>query len=305
VSEICAYYGHVLTDRMLDSGKVEFFASCEYAGDGQIVSRISRQRFEVPERCRIVDARYLAPDIPATTPAPFEVADGARVVPVNDLARLAEAPSQYVIVGSGKTAADACIWLLGRGVDANTICWVRQRDPWMLNRAVVQPDPAVFIGMSADTMQAATAATSPDDLFLRLEDAGIMLRIDRSVAPTMAKAPTLAAWELEQLRSIEHVVRLGHVRQVAPGRINLDDGSVTIAKDALVVHCAASGLQLPAAHTDVGRDRDHIAADPSRVPLLRGGHSPGTSRPLVTTTRRRTGCAHPRPMRTRWRSGRT
>ena len=199
--EICAYYGHILSDRMLESGRVEFFANCEYASARQIVSRISGQRFEVSPRCRIVDARYLAPDIPATTPPPFEVAADARVIPVNDLARLGEAPAQYVIVGSGKTATDACIWLLAHGVDAAAICWVRPREPWMLNRAVVQPDPAVFLGMAADTMEAAAAATSLADLFLRLEDAGIMLRIDRSVMPTMAKAPTLAGWELEQLRT--------------------------------------------------------------------------------------------------------
>ena len=235
----------ILADRMLESGKVEFFANCEYVGDRQIVSRISGERLEVSQRCRIVDARYLAPDIPADTPPPFDVADGARVIPVNDLARLAEAPSQYVIVGSGKTATDACVWLLARGVDPDAICWVRPRDPWMLNRAVVQPDPAVFLGMAADTMQAAAAAASLEDLFLRLEDAGIMVRIDRSVTPTMAKTPTLASWELEQLRTIEHVVRLGHVRRVEPGRITLEDGSVAIAKDALVVHCAASGLKYP------------------------------------------------------------
>ena len=72
VSEICAYYGHVLTDRMLPSGKVEWFPSCDYVGDGRLVSRVSGRRFEVPERCRVVDARYLAPDIPALTPPPFE-----------------------------------------------------------------------------------------------------------------------------------------------------------------------------------------------------------------------------------------
>jgi hypothetical protein len=199
----------------------------------------------VPQRCRIVDARYLSPDIPADTPPPFEVEDGARVIPVNDLARVAHAPGQYVIVGSGKTATDACIWLLAQGVDPDAICWVRPRDPWMLNRAVIQPDPAVFLGMAADMMQAAVAAASLEDLFLRLEDAGIMLRIDRSVAPTMAKTPTLATWELEQLRTISDVVRLRHVRRVQPGRLTLDDGSVGIAKDALVVHCAASGLRYP------------------------------------------------------------
>ncbi len=245
VSEICSYYGHVLTDRMLESGKVELFPSCEYVGDGQFVSRISGQRFEVPQRCRVVDARYLGPDIPAVTPPPFEVAARARVIPVNDLVGLTEAPRQYVVVGSGKTATDAVVWLLAQGVAPDAICWVRPRDPWMLNRAVVQPDPAVFTGMVADTMQAAAAASSLDDLFLRLEDAGIMLRIDRTVTPTMAKAPTLATWELEQLRTIEHVVRRGHIRCVEPGRIAFDDGSVAVAKDALVVHCAASGLKYP------------------------------------------------------------
>jgi hypothetical protein len=52
-------------------------------------------------------------------------------------ALLDHASSQYVIVGSGKTATDACIWLLDNGVDPGAICWVRPRDPWMLNRAVI------------------------------------------------------------------------------------------------------------------------------------------------------------------------
>ncbi len=245
VAEICAYYGQV-ADRMLVSGKVELLTSCEYVGERQVVSRISGQRFAVPERCRIVDARYLAPDIPAETPPPFEVAAGARVVPVNQLVGLTEAPSQYVVVGSGKTATDACIWLLARGVDPDAVCWVRPRDPWMLNRAVVQPHPEVFLGMVADTMQAASEAASLEELFLRLEDAGIMLRIDRSVTPTMAKTPTLATWELEQLRTFNNVVRRGHIRRVEPGRLCFDDGAVEVARDAVVVHCAASGLKYPA-----------------------------------------------------------
>ena len=150
-----------------------------------------------------------------------------------------------MIVGSGKTATDACVWLLESGVDPDSICWVRPREPWMFDRAVLQPDPAVFIGMAADIMEAASAASSPDDLFLRMEAAGVMLRIDPSVTPTMAKTPTLAQWELELLRSIERVVRLGHVRGVEPGRIELDDGDAAIHRDAVVVHCAASGLQYP------------------------------------------------------------
>jgi hypothetical protein len=241
-SEVCAYYERMLA-RLQESGGVEFFADCEYIGDRTFVSRISGERFAVSERCRIVDAHYLAPVIPAEKPPPFGVADDARVIPVNELARLQEVPSQYVIVGSGKTATDTCIWLLARGVDPDAICWVRPRDPWMLNRAVIQPDPVVFLGMVADTMQAAEEAASLEDLFLRLEDAGIMLRIDRSVTPTMAKTPTLAMWELEQLRTIDNVVRRGHIEKVGRGKVEFANGSVAIADDALVVHCAGEGLR--------------------------------------------------------------
>ncbi|GGU13613.1 pyridine nucleotide-disulfide oxidoreductase [Nocardioides albus] len=242
-AEICAYYARVL-DGMVESGKVQFFPNCEYVGDSAVVSHISGERLEMPG-ARIVDARYLAPSIPAEKPPPFGVGEGARVLTVNDLARLEATPSQYVVVGSGKTATDACIWLLSRGVDPDAICWVRPRDPWMINRALVQPDPAIFLGMAADTMQLAERSTSLEDLFLRLEDAGIMLRIDRAVMPTMAKAPTLATWELEQLRTLENVVRRGHLRHVDRGSLIFADGSLAVAADALVVHCAADGLKYP------------------------------------------------------------
>jgi hypothetical protein len=115
----------------------------------------------------------------------------------------------------------------------------------MLNRAVVQPDPAIFLAMAADTMAAAAAASSADNAFLRMEEAGVMLRIDRSHTPTMAKTPTLAHWELDRLRQVENVVRMGHLRRVAPGRLIFADSEVAVARDALVVHCAAAGFTYP------------------------------------------------------------
>ena len=121
--------------------------------DRTVVSRISGRTWEVPASCRVVNAHYLAPSIPAESSAPFSVADDARAVTVNDVVRLEEAPSQYVVVGSGKTATDACVWLLGQGVDPDAICWVRPRDPWMLNRALIQPDPEVFLGVPATTLR--------------------------------------------------------------------------------------------------------------------------------------------------------
>jgi hypothetical protein len=248
VSEILAYYDDIMHRRFVASGRVTFLGGSEYQADGDahlVTSLVSGETREVAVRRRVVDARYVAPTIPATTPAPFGVADDVRAVAVNELARLTGAASNYVVVGSGKTATDGIIWLLANGVPQERIVWVRPREPWMLNRAMVQPDPAVAVGLAADTFAAAADAESLDDLFLRLEAAGVMLRIDTSVMPTMAKTPTLGAWELDLLRTIEHVVRLGHIRHVTRREIVCDEGSIPLPPDALVVHCAASGLQYP------------------------------------------------------------
>jgi hypothetical protein len=242
-AELCAYYAHVMQDRLIGSDKVRFYPGCEYLGDGQFVSRLSGKRHQVRVARRVVDAHYLSPGIPSTTPAPFASDNGIPVVTVNDLVRLQGTPSTYVIVGAGKTATDACVWLLANGVDPDGICWVRSREPWMLNRAMVQPDPVVFLGTAADIMQAAARATSPDEVFLLLEEAGVMFRLDPSVRPTMAKVPTLGRWELDALRTIERVVRLGHLRRVQADRLVLDHGEVAIGHRAVVVHCAASGLR--------------------------------------------------------------
>lgn len=242
--EVVAYYARVL-ERLTASGRLTFFPNSEYLGGTEFVSLLSGKRYEVAGSPRMVDARYLSPDIPSRTAPPFAVSDDVRVIPVNALAQVAEAPGGYVIVGCGKTATDACVWLLDRGVDPDAICWVRPREPWMINRAVLQPDPVKVLGMAADTMDAAIASTSPEDMLLRLEELGVLLRIDTTVTPTMAKTPTIAAWEIERLRTIENVVRLGHIQSVESGSMTLTGGSVRTAPDALVVHCAAAGLKYP------------------------------------------------------------
>ena len=96
-----------------------------------------------------------------------------------------------------------------------------------------------------------------------------MLRIDRSVTPTMAKTPTLAPWELDLLRTSTTWSGVGtSCRRTADGSSSTD-GAVTVAADALVVHCAADGLQEPAAAADLATRGDHAAAGPGRLPLLR------------------------------------
>jgi len=246
-SEVLHYYD-ALERRLLASGRVEFLRAHEYRVDGaahHATSLVSGEVTDIGVRRRVVDATYLSPTVPATTPPPFGVADDVPVVAVNELARLGTAPSSFAVVGSGKTATDGIVWLLANGVPPDRIVWVRPREPWMLNRAMVQPDPVVALQLALAVMGSAAEAASLDELFLRLEAADVVLRIDPDRRATMAQTPTLGQWELDLLRTVERVVHLGHVRHVASSEIVLDGGAVDLPAGALVVHCAASGLQYP------------------------------------------------------------
>jgi hypothetical protein len=224
---------------------------CDYVGEHRFVSRLSGDQYQVKVRKRLVDATYLEPSVPASYAPPFEVAPGARCVPVGDLVRVAERADGYVIIGAGKTALDACSWLLETGVSPGDIRWIKPREAWFLNRAFAQGGELVgtlFEGLSLQ-VEAAAQATSLEDLFHRLEATGQLLRVDGSVTPTMFKSPTVSVGEAEQLRRIEGVVRLGKVRRIERGEIVLDHGRIPTSARTLHVHCAAPGLNpAPAVH---------------------------------------------------------
>ena len=241
-AEICGYFDDIMRHRFLTSGRVRFFPMSDYLGGGRVVSRVTGQVTDVTVRRCIVDATYMSSRVPATDPAPFAVADGARCIPVGQLAALAEPARGYVIVGAGKTALDAICWLLDRGTDAAAITWIRPRDSWVLNRAFFQPGRTrTFAGIVLQ-LEAMVGSKSVDDVYLRLEADEVMFRTDRTVGPTMMKGATVSRRELEQLRRIENVVRLGHVERIERDRIVLEQGSISTTGDVLHVHCAASGL---------------------------------------------------------------
>ena len=160
---------------------------------------------EVTVRRKVVDARYLEASVPATHTPAFDVAPGARVVPINDLPAAARSVSSYTVLGSGKTAVDACMWLLDNDVEPERIRWVRPRDAWFHDRAHFQPLEqvgAIMDGISLDA-EAGAEAESIADLCDRLEASGRLFRIDPSRPATMYRGTMLSARELAALRQIE------------------------------------------------------------------------------------------------------
>ena len=83
---------------------------------------------------------------------------------------------------------------------------------------------------------------SIEEVYERLEEREIVFRIDPSVEPAILKGATSSRGELEQLRRVENVVRLGHVERIDLDTITLEQGSIPTSAEHLHVHCASPGL---------------------------------------------------------------
>jgi hypothetical protein len=122
---------------------------------------------------------------------------------------------------------------------------VRPRDPWLINRATIQPGARFqtqFAAAQADTLEAAAKADDIDDLFERLEAARQMLRLDRKVTPTMFRGASISEGEVEILSQIQDVVRLGHVAHIGRDELHLAQGSIVAEPDTLYVDCTAKAF---------------------------------------------------------------
>jgi hypothetical protein len=245
--EVCEHFAAAAA-ALTGTGRVRVLTRHDYlargSDSGQVRDLNTGELHDITARGKVVDARYMEGSIPATHAAPFDVATGARVVPVNELPNAAQTASSYAVLGSGKTAADACIWLLGNGVDPDRIRWVRPRDQWFYDRRHFQPleqVAAIMEGLSLDA-EAGAEAANIDELCERLEASGRLVRIDPSWPATMFRGTMLSTRELDALRQIADVVRLGHVRRIEADRIVLERGETKTGPGTLHVDCTALGL---------------------------------------------------------------
>ncbi|MFJ5520963.1 NAD(P)/FAD-dependent oxidoreductase [Streptomyces griseoluteus] len=245
VDDILAYYRQLMTHTLLPSGRVRYFPMTEHLGDGHCRSLVTGQEHRITARVRTVDATYQRVSVPAMRPPAYEVAPDVMCVPPNALVSLPSSPDRFTVIGGGKTGMDACLWLMQHGTDPASITWIVPHDAWLYDRALVQPGPrfaehitAVLTGQLEAIMQ----AESVDDLFERLEKCGRLVRLDPAVSPTRFRCATVSQAELDQLRRIEDVVRLGRVRSIGPDTIVLDDGELATMPTTVHVDCTADGL---------------------------------------------------------------
>jgi hypothetical protein len=248
-ASIVAYYDDVLERVLVPSGRVRFLGMVDHLGgaDGvhHLRSTLTGEDHTVRIRRRLVDATYTESSIPSRHTPEFTIDDDAEVVPPNDLVTRNLAASEYTVVGGGKTGMDTCGWLLEMGVDPGRIRWARSRDGWYFNRRFTQPRDMVgsFMQLQARWITAAAAAEDGYDFAHRLEASELFLRIDPACEPEAFRGATVSETEVEALRTIEDVVRLGRLRHVARGHLTFDDGEVATAPDNVTVDCTAAGVR--------------------------------------------------------------
>ena len=251
-SEILDYYDQVMQQRFLPSGRVTWLPMSEYRqgpqGNHHVMSLLGESRVEVVVNKKLVNATLVQTKVPATYGPRYSVMSQVQFIPVNRLPEIRRAHPCYTVVGAGKTAMDACLWLLANGAGAERIRWIRPRDPWMLDRANLQPFAENFEAAMygyINGFRAIVEATSPADLFRLLESYGVLMRFDPDVQPRAYRAAVVSRGELDMLRQIKDVIRLGHVNTIETNRIVLDDGAVDADPDTLYIDCSAVGINQP------------------------------------------------------------
>jgi len=244
-TEVLAYYERVM-EKLKSSGRLRFFPLSAWDGKRSFRSLADGEReYEVEVSRRLVNATYMNVEVPSIRPPRFAIDEGASVVPPNALHTLSAPPSGYVIVGAGKTGMDAVLFLLARGVDPDRIQWIMPNDAWLLDRA--QLVPGALARQALAPFKAMAHADSLESLLRISEAAGGLLRLDPEIWPRKYRCATVSREELQSLRRIEKVIRMGRVQRIGAHEIVLEEGSIETEPDRLHVDCTADGLARRAA----------------------------------------------------------
>ena len=242
--EVLSHFDLAMQQRFLPSGRIRWFPMSTVDSDGRIVSSMSGEYTDVIAH-KTVDAAHSQMQIPSVNGPSYDVEQGVTCIPPNDLPRYGVGHDQYVVVGAGKTAMDACVWLLDNGTPPDRIRWIMPRDSWLLDRRNYQPGEEYFAKVCkgiADQVEVVATADTIDDIYLGLEARDYLTRIDRAVTPEAYHCAVISPGELEQLRSISDIVRRGRVTRLTVDEIVLEQGVVQATPNPLYVDCSAHGI---------------------------------------------------------------
>lgn len=187
---------------------------------------------------KIVDARYLQPDLPVHVPPKFRFNSSViKCFPVNSLAAAKHEKSEhYVVIGAGKTGMDAISFLLHQEVDPDDIVWIVPNEAWITAREKIGSCMEFLYECTRllkeehlDSKSMKQVLTSTEFFqrgFVEWEKKGKAYRFQKDVLPTKFKDATLCSSELEFIAQVTRVVRKGRVLSIDDsGSIHFNDGT--------------------------------------------------------------------------------
>mmetsp|Transcript_10642 Transcript_10642/g.23503 ORF Transcript_10642/g.23503 Transcript_10642/m.23503 type:complete len:526 (-) Transcript_10642:54-1631(-) len=207
--------------------------------------------YKVQVNVKLIDGSSNVNIIPHDNPLQFPVDDEVRVMTPNQVYDANNAnptemlKNKYVVLGAGKTAMDAVVYLQRTmKIDPANIAWVISQDVWMSKlggggnptawgRALVKHDN--------DTQKAA----------LEMESKGAMVRLDKKIMPTVFKFPVVPADELKLMQNVKTIIRRGRataIRKNANSKVTIEFGddhspweAFAPLEKCVFVHCTSPG----------------------------------------------------------------
>ena len=239
-TEILAYYNAVM-DKMVQNDRVEFLAEHNYLGDGQVAPLENPDNISTYKvHKRLVDATYMKVAVPSTHSPKYKVDEGVPLIPINGLVEEYNKWEHYYIIGNGKTGMDAVLYLLDKGVSESSIHWICSNQPWVFRRESLQAGKVANVVMKQLDMLRTIGSVT--DFFLEMEKSAGVTRIDTSTLPKKWRCATVSDTEIVQLRRIKNIIEKGRVSMIKPGKIELQQGTVTYGDKSLFIDCSANAL---------------------------------------------------------------
>ena len=246
---VLAYCAHVLTQRLLPSGRVHYFPRCDYRGGGKIVSIDTGEVRKITVKRRIITTEH-APNLDAGPHIPcFSCTNAINLLHPRDLssdpAFQARQYDTYCILGAGRTGIEAALYLLGQNISPDQIRWVKSREKWVLSTPKERPSLVHFdhlVTRTLDSLRLMSQVHSVQDLCRGLEGPGVLLRTSSDQEPQGFSPQLLSSEEAAKLRTIRGVIRKGHVHAISEIGMVLDQGAVPMPPRTLYIDGTGSAV---------------------------------------------------------------
>jgi len=108
-------------------------------------------------------------------------------------------------------------------VNPDRIVWIVTNEAWCLNRKVYNMKN-LWEGIEWQFLSV-LESYDINDAFLKYEEKGIMMRIDKNYWPTKLREATINEEQLKKLRSVKNVIRQGRVKALFEKTIEFENGS--------------------------------------------------------------------------------